>query len=42
MMPPSWEINFPDGNDDTDCRHRPTILGALWGRYLFSGWTPGS
>ena len=41
-MPPSWEINFPDADDGADRRRRPRILGASCGRYLFSGWTPGS
>ena len=37
-MSPSWKINFPDADDDAACRHRPTILGALWGRYLQLDW----
>ena len=32
-IPPPWEINFPEAEDDADCRRRPTILGASWGRH---------
>ena len=41
-MPPSWEINFPDANDDADCHHLPTILETSWGRHCRCRWWPES
>ena len=40
-IPPLWEINFPDADNDTDRCHRPTILGALRGRHWRCQWWPG-